>query len=320
MDSELTGRLEGIKAKKIAIQIPEGLKTKALEIVREFEEKGFETVIFSEPCYGACDLLDHEAKLLGCDALVQYGHSEFKIKTEIPVFFVEYPSDVPALTIAEQALPYLEWYKKIGLVTTVQHIRELEKIKEKIGGKAAIGKHGPRTKYDGQIQGCDFNSATSIDADAYLYIGSGNFHPLGVALATGKPVIIADTTLGKIRVLAKEREKFLRQRFVAIESCRDARTFGILISTKPGQYRSVLVKKIESLLKKHGKESMKIAARNTKPEDLLGIGADAYINTTCPRIALDDYPRFKKPVLSCPELEILLGEKKWENYQLDTMS
>jgi len=312
--------LRKIKARKIAVQIPEGLKTKALEIVREFNKQGFDTVLFSEPCYGACDLLDHEAKLLGCDALVQYGHSEFRIKTELPVFFEEWPSSISAIQIVEQALPYLEWYKKIGLVTTVQHMHELNAIQKILGEKAQIGRHGPRTKYDGQIQGCDFTSATSMEADAYLYIGSGNFHPLGVALATGKPVIIADTALGNIRVLAKEREKFLRQRFAAIEACRDARTFGILISTKPGQYRSVLAGTIERLLKKHRKDCITIAARNIKPEDLLGISVDAYVNTACPRIAMDDYPRFKKPVLSGPELEILLGEKKWENYQLDTMS
>ncbi len=320
MDTELIRRLEGIKARKIAIQIPEGLKTKALEIAKELEEKGFEAVLFSEPCYGACDLLDHEAKLVGCDALVQYGHSEFKIKTELPVFFEEWPSTISAIPIVEQALPFLGWYQKIGLVTTVQHIHELEKIKELIGEKAVIGKHGPRTKYDGQIQGCDFVSATSIEADAYLYVGSGNFHPLGIALATGKPVVIADPVHGKVRALAKEREKFLRQRFAAIEACRYAKTFGILVSTKPGQHRKALAEKIGGLLKKHKKEHLTIASRNIKPEDLLGIKVDAYVNTACPRLALDDYPRFGKPVLSYPELRILLGVEKWENYQLDTMS
>lgn len=320
MDPELIRKLEGIRAKKIAVQIPEGLRTKALEITRELEKNGFEAIVFAEPCYGACDLLDHEAKLLGCDALVQYGHSEFRIKTEIPVFFEEWPSNISAIPIAEQALPFLGWYKRIGIVTTVQHIHELGIIQKLIGEKALIGKHGPRTRYDGQIQGCDLSSATSIEADAYLYIGSGSFHPLGVALATGKPVIIADPIHGKVRALAKEREKFLRKRFAAIEACRDAKTFGILISTKLGQYRSALVKKTEGLLKKHGKEYMEIAARNIKPEDLTGIKLDAYINTACPRIALDDCPRFNKPVLSYPEMQILLGEEKWENYQLDTMS
>ena len=74
--------------------------------------------------------------------------------------------------------------KKVGLVTTVQHKHELKKIKE------LIEKTGKKTVIGGQILGCDVNAAKKIKSkvDAFLYIGSGEFHPLGVALETNKKV------------------------------------------------------------------------------------------------------------------------------------
>ena len=45
---------------------------------------------------------------------------------------------------------------------------------------------------------------------------------------------------------------------------------------------------------------------------------DAYVNTACPRIAIDDSVRYAKPLITPYELEVALGEKKWETgYQFD---
>ena len=65
-------------AKIVGLQFPEGLKTKALEIAREIEKRaGCTTVIFADPCYGACDTKDLEAERLGIDLVVQFGHDPF---------------------------------------------------------------------------------------------------------------------------------------------------------------------------------------------------------------------------------------------------
>jgi 2-(3-amino-3-carboxypropyl)histidine synthase len=45
---------------------------------------------------------------------------------------------------------------------------------------------------------------------------------------------------------------------------------------------------------------------------------DAFVNTACPRIAIDDAVRYSKPLITPFELEVALGEKKWETgYQFD---
>lgn len=61
------------KAKKVLIQLPEGLKPQALKIVNEIEEKtNAECFIWLGSCYGACDIPDVDV-----DLLVQFGHSDY---------------------------------------------------------------------------------------------------------------------------------------------------------------------------------------------------------------------------------------------------
>jgi diphthamide biosynthesis enzyme Dph1/Dph2 domain len=72
---------------KMAIQAPEGLKTHLLEVVDRLEECGKRVILFADPCYGACDLKDHEAKELGAELLVHIGHSEMGVEKELPVIF-----------------------------------------------------------------------------------------------------------------------------------------------------------------------------------------------------------------------------------------
>jgi len=64
------------KAKKVCIQLPDGLKPKAKEIVDFLSSKtGADIFIWSGSCFGACDtpLLPKEF-----DLLIQWGHSAWK--------------------------------------------------------------------------------------------------------------------------------------------------------------------------------------------------------------------------------------------------
>jgi 2-(3-amino-3-carboxypropyl)histidine synthase len=66
------------KAKRVCIQLPDGLKPEAGRIARALEDKtGAEIIIWAGSCYGACDTpqgLDR----LKVDLLVQFGHSEWR--------------------------------------------------------------------------------------------------------------------------------------------------------------------------------------------------------------------------------------------------
>ena len=60
-------------AKKVLIQLPDGLKMHAGYIVDELASTGAELFIWTDSNYGSCDL-PIEAKNLGVDLVLHYGH------------------------------------------------------------------------------------------------------------------------------------------------------------------------------------------------------------------------------------------------------
>lgn len=61
--------------KLVCIQLPDGLKPKAIEIAEHIESRtDAKVVIWLDSCFGACDITEID----GVDLLVQWGHSEWK--------------------------------------------------------------------------------------------------------------------------------------------------------------------------------------------------------------------------------------------------
>ena len=77
-DLELGKAAEEIKkqnARTVCLQLPDGLKPAAAEIKAELEKKtDADIVIWLGSCFGACDV-PLQAKELGVDLLIQFGHS-----------------------------------------------------------------------------------------------------------------------------------------------------------------------------------------------------------------------------------------------------
>lgn len=80
-DLELSKVIEKIKQKnykKVAIQLPFGLKPKAIEIARIIKnETGCEVYIWGGSAYGACDIPTGLSKF-GIELLVHFGHVSFR--------------------------------------------------------------------------------------------------------------------------------------------------------------------------------------------------------------------------------------------------
>jgi 2-(3-amino-3-carboxypropyl)histidine synthase len=55
------------------------------------------------------------------------------------------------------------------------------------------------------------------------------------------------------------------------------------------------------------------------PEALLPYQVEAYVSTACPRLAIDDQARYRRPLLTPVEMEIALGERDWSEYEMDTI-
>jgi 2-(3-amino-3-carboxypropyl)histidine synthase len=191
-------KIEASSAKNVGLQFPEGLKTQAIAIADKIQKSTDVNVIISgDPCFGACDVVDSKMKGL-VDLIVHYGHTSLPINYDIPVLFVEAYSKVKVEKSLNESLELLKNYSKISLATTTQHLHILDEIKDYLednGKEIAIGSSKSTRK--GQVLGCNFSSIKNLDAEAYLFIGSGNFHPLGIHLFTKSPVIIADHTQEK---------------------------------------------------------------------------------------------------------------------------
>ncbi|MHC1625663.1 MAG: diphthamide biosynthesis enzyme Dph2 [Methermicoccaceae archaeon] len=307
-------RIKKEKLKKIGICLPEGLKRKAPAICTLFEEIGCDAIVSGKACYGACDV-DMEL-LRHVDLLVHVGHS--KMLPLDKVVYVEGTSDIDVTEVIELAIPLFE-EKKIGLTTTVQHIHTLPTATEmlrKHGIEACIVKGDARLTYSGQVLGCNFSTARG-EFNEVLFIGGGLFHPVLMALATQKRVIVADPYLGEARDISNECDAYLKERYTAIGRAMDAERFGIIVCTKIGQFRPSLAYKLMNVLKEEGKEAIIIWMDEVSEEEMMTLGLDAYVVCGCPRIAIDNYHLFSRPVLTPYELEMVLGRTPLHELHID---
>lgn len=312
-------KINSKKPKTIGLQFPEGLKTQAIKIAKILEKETNTTVIISgDPCFGACDVSD--SKMNGIvDLIVHYGHTPLPLNYETPTLFIEAYADIDIKKTVNEALEILKDYSKIALVTTTQHLNQLDEIKDFLednGKEVVLGSSKSTRK--GQVLGCNFSSIKKLDAEIYLFIGSGNFHPLGVYLFTKSPVLAIDPYNGEIKEISDFAEKILRIRFARIVKAKEVKKWGILVSSKEGQYRMKLAKDIKKLLEDSNHEAYIILVDNINPDILLPyMDLKGFVVTACPRIAIDDSNMYKKPLITPKELEIVLNKREWENYQLD---
>jgi len=80
-DLELDRAVAHIKeqgSKRVGIQLPDGIKHHSDKIQEEIESRTeADVIIWAGSCYGACDLAI-DMKRLGCDLLIQWGHTQWK--------------------------------------------------------------------------------------------------------------------------------------------------------------------------------------------------------------------------------------------------
>jgi len=316
-EKRLKEEIKKRKPKIVLLQLPEGLKPEAPRLAAVVEEAGALPIVASDPCYGACDLAVSEAKILGADLIIHYGHTPLVTTADVPAIYVEAKAEISVKEAVTKALPYLESWGKIGLVTTVQHVHQLDEAKtllENAGKTVLVGDAG-HVKYPGQVLGCDFSNAQAVseNVDAYVFVGGGRFHAIGLALATGKPTVIADPYENMAYPIQDQARRVIMQRWANISEAKEAKNFGVLISLKSGQMKLEEAMCIKEKLEKRGLNATLFALREVTPSALMQFpGIDAFVNTACPRLSLDDAPQFGKPLLSINETLVLLGEMKWE--------
>jgi len=177
---------------------------------------------------------------------------------------------------------------KIGIVTTIQYA---DSIKRLCKGNYI---------FCGQILGCNFNNAFKKNKiiDKYLYVGTGRFHAIGLALKTEKDVYILNPISNEFYKLNKrEIENYKIKKKSALLKFFGSEKIGLLVTLKLGQYTP---RKYAELKEKiNNTESIKILYPGKKfyifvfntlrKEELANFkDIECWINMACPRIA-DDY-------------------------------
>jgi 2-(3-amino-3-carboxypropyl)histidine synthase len=189
------------------------------------------------------------------------------------------------ITLPVEAIKQLP--KIVGIVTTIQHKHKLPDVLAQL----------PHAVLGGQVLGCRADHAKRIKdkVDAFLYIGSGRFHPIQVALETNKNVFCWNPFTKTLTPLDKNTIQDYKKRVkVSLMKFFSAKKVGILLSTKLGQNDNKInkytlelkMKKANQLLARKDKDYYLFAFDTLTPTDMEHFNfIDCWINTACSRIA-----------------------------------
>jgi 2-(3-amino-3-carboxypropyl)histidine synthase len=323
LDAEVFEAVRGARPSHVVLQVPAGLVRNANELAARLREQtGVRVSLATRACFGACDFPSRD-EASRADLAVVLGHAPIpNVLLPRPTFFVEMREpggDVARLAglVDRAALP-----RRLGLVASVQHLDLVPKLSaaiEETGRVVRIGTGDHRLAYAAQALGCNYTGAEAVAAevDAFVFLGTGRFHPVGLAFAVDRPVWSLDPLRGELDPPI-DRAGLIRKRQLLVASVRDARRWGILVSSFAGQDRTPTALALQQRASARGREAEILLFDRLDPRDLEGRALDAYVNTACPRIALDDSDLYPRPVLTPPEFLMALGELPLEPYRFDT--
>ncbi len=193
--------------------------------------------------------------------------------------------------------------KRIILFTTIQFHDQLDAWRQALesAGKEVHTFRPKHAAAQGHLLGCGIER-WDVDADAFLYVGDGLFHPKALVINNNLPVWCYDPKAERHFLMADEDiERAKRKQQAAMSSFLMARKVGVLVTTKYGQQRLEMAL---SLREKYPDKELYYLLFDTLDwgslEDYPFL--ECFVNTMCPRIGLDDTNKLGKPVLDIGEL------------------
>lgn len=314
-------RIRTLGAKRVALQMPEGLllfATTISDILTEFCP-GIETLIMGDVTYGACCIDDYTARAMGCDLLVHYAHSCLipvdvtKIKTLY--VFVDISIDTTHLlsTLERNFSPG----KTIAMVGTIQFNATIHGVRstlEKAGFRVIVPQIAPLSK--GEILGC-----TSPNLDTYagdkpvdliLYLGDGRFHLESIMIHNPSiPAYRYDPYSRKLTHEVYEHAEMQDLRRTAIKTAKTARKWGLILGSLGRQGNPHTMALIERKLKARGIPFVNLLLSEIFPGKLAIMGdVECWVQVACPRLSIDWGYAFPRPLLTPYEALIALEERE----------
>lgn len=171
-------RIRDTGAKRVALQMPEGLlvfATTICDIIEDFTPA--DTLIMGDVTYGACCIDDFSARALRVDLLIHYGHScliPIDQTPDIKVLYVFVDIKIDPVHFVETIKLNFKKETTIAFVSTIQFLTTLHAaaaVLRKEGYEIKIPQSRPLSP--GEILGC---TAPIMNTNVIVYLGDGRFH------------------------------------------------------------------------------------------------------------------------------------------------
>lgn len=179
----------------------------------------------------------------------------------------------------QPVLEKLKLPKKVGLISNLQFLDHLKQVESYLKEK------GVETFNGGQVLGCNTSEPLKIDkeVDAYIFLGSGEFHPLEVLEKTKKPVFLVNPETQNItKVTEEDLENYNKKKKTLLTKFLMEEKIGIIVSTKPGQQILRTAIEFKNKLKQHDKQPYIFLTNEINNlENFSDI--KIWVNTACPR-------------------------------------
>ena len=305
------------KPRSVALNGPEPLLPKIQKVSENIEKEfGITSYIIGDRSWGSCDLNTQAADMLGADILFNIGHTISLENFGDKVFMINAFDTISFDKVALKCANELKGqYKTVSLVTDSQHLHQIKTVRrifEKRGYNVELGK-GKGQLNEAQVFGCEFHPLHKLkdNIEAFIFLGQSRFHSIGVALSTEKPTFMLDPYFEEFTQINKEAEIIKKRAILSVYKALDARTIGIIIGLKEGQFANIKALEFRKELKKLGINVQLLAMTEISNERIENFREiDAFIQVACPRLGTDNF--FSKPILSVPQALALIKLLKKE--------
>ncbi|XP_043355116.1 2-(3-amino-3-carboxypropyl)histidine synthase subunit 1 isoform X2 [Dermochelys coriacea] len=316
-------RIQQAKAKKVALQMPEGLLMFACTIADIIERfTGAEAVVMGDVTYGACCVDDFTARALGADFMVHYGHSclvPIDATQGVKMLYVFVDIKIDTSHFMETIHFNFPKGACLALVSTIQFVSALQAASQVLRSEYKVSIPQCKPLSPGEILGCT-SPRLGPDTDAIVYLGDGRFHLESVMIANPRVPAYRYDPYSKVFSMehyAHERMQHARQE--AICTAAHARSWGLILGTLGRQGSNSILQHLEARLQALGLPFVRVLLSEIFPSKLqLFPNVDAWVQVACPRLSIDWGGAFSKPLLTPYEAAVALKEIEWQQtYPMD---
>lgn len=314
------------KAKRVALQMPEGLLIYSLvisDILEQFCE--VETVVMGDVSYGACCIDDYTARALDCDFIIHYAHSCLVPidVTAIKVLYVFVTINIEEQHLINTIQKNFTQGSTIACFGTIQFNPTIHSIRGKLeAAEEPIYIIPPQTMplSKGEVLGCT-SARLDQNIDAMVYIGDGRFHLESAMIHNPDiPAYRYDPYLRKFTRERYDQQQMVQVRQDAISHAKEAKKVGLILGALGRQGNPQTLDRLEKGFAQVGVETVKIILSEIFPQKLAMFDdVDAFVQVACPRLSIDWGYAFEKPLLTPYEAMVMIGGDRWQDgyYPMD---